>query len=237
MNSKTKKEVRKDEEKKRTLSIQGDDKSRSPGRTAAKVSLNGLINAPILMTELGGIKGCEPGIQDWMEELAETMKEVKDGNSKRIEGMLVGQIYALDALFINLSRKALNAQYVPQLETFTRLAMKAQNQSRATAQTLASIKNPQSTVFMKQANIANGPQQVNNNCNQKQESDGQETLQSSLKNFKTEQNELLNVHEEIDRLDTGATRPSSRDDQEMETLGKVNRPQNRVRQSNRSKKR
>jgi hypothetical protein len=41
-----------------------------------------------------------------------------------------------------------------------RLAFKAQSQSRATIETLAAIKNPP-VVFTRQANIANGPQQVN----------------------------------------------------------------------------
>jgi hypothetical protein len=41
-----------------------------------------------------------------------------------------------------------------------KLALKAQAQCRATIETLAAIKNP--PVFAKQANIANGPQQVNN---------------------------------------------------------------------------
>jgi hypothetical protein len=41
-----------------------------------------------------------------------------------------------------------------------RLALKAQGQCRATAETLALMKNP--PVFARQANIAQGPQQVNN---------------------------------------------------------------------------
>jgi hypothetical protein len=42
-----------------------------------------------------------------------------------------------------------------------RLALKAQSQCRATLETLATVKNPP-VLFAKQANIANGPQQVNN---------------------------------------------------------------------------
>ena len=41
-----------------------------------------------------------------------------------------------------------------------RLAMKAQSQCRATAEALALMKNPQP--YIRQANIAQGPQQVNN---------------------------------------------------------------------------
>ena len=41
-----------------------------------------------------------------------------------------------------------------------RLALKAQSNCRATAETVAFIRNPR-TVFANQANISNGPQQVN----------------------------------------------------------------------------
>lgn len=48
---------------------------------------------------------------------------------------------------------------VDQIDRFTRLALKAQGQCRATVETLAAIKNPP-VVFARQANIAHGPQQV-----------------------------------------------------------------------------
>ncbi len=47
-------------------------------------------------------------------------------------------------------------------ELYLRLALKAQGQCRATLETLAVIKNPTALTFVKQANIAHGPQQVNN---------------------------------------------------------------------------
>ena len=40
--------------------------------------------------------------------------------------------------------------------------IKAQSQCRATLETLAAVKNPQPVAFVQQANIAHGPQQVNN---------------------------------------------------------------------------
>ena len=45
---------------------------------------------------------------------------------------------------------------------YLRLALKAQSQCRATLATLAAVKNPQPVAFVRQANIAHGPQQVNN---------------------------------------------------------------------------
>ena len=57
---------------------------------------------------------------------------------------------------------ALNMGEYPQaFERYMQLALKAQSQCRATLETLAAIKNPP-IVYARQANIANGPQQVNN---------------------------------------------------------------------------
>ena len=52
-------------------------------------------------------------------------------------------------------------EYLDATDRYMRLALKAQAQCRATVETLAEIKNPP-TLFARQANIAHGPQQVNN---------------------------------------------------------------------------
>jgi hypothetical protein len=66
-------------------------------------------------------------------------------------------------------------------EIYLRLALKAQNQCRMTLETLATIKNPPA-VFAKQANIAHGPQQVNN---------GAETLAPAREEKTIQSNELI----------------------------------------------
>lgn len=73
------------------------------------------------------------------------------------------QAHTLDAIFNELARRAaLNmGEYINATDRYLRLALKAQNQCRATLETLAAIKNPP-VIYAKQANIANGPQQVNN---------------------------------------------------------------------------
>jgi len=43
-----------------------------------------------------------------------------------------------------------------------KLALRAQNQCRATIETLSVVKNPPTATFVRQANIAAGHQQVNN---------------------------------------------------------------------------
>jgi hypothetical protein len=86
------------------------------------------------------------------------------GNLGRAEATLMVQVHTLDAIFNNLARRAaLNAgEYLSACETYMRLALKAQSQCRATIETLAEMKYPKPIAFVQQANIANGPQQVNN---------------------------------------------------------------------------
>jgi hypothetical protein len=191
------------------------------------------MNSALLIAEyIGGLYDDKAGLTDWMRALQDKTKAIQSGDMKSVEAVLTGQALALDAIFTDMARKAILNNRMDQLELCMRLALKAQNQSRATLEALAAIKNPQQTVFMKQANIANGPQQVNNNINQEpqsQASNGEGNQPTSPKNFKTEQNELLKANEEIDRLDTGTAGSSSRDDQKMEAVGKVYRAANRRR--------
>jgi hypothetical protein len=99
------------------------------------------------------------------DELSKQCVAVNEGDMKRPEAMLVSQAHALEAIFHELARvAALNIfTNLAAGETCLRLALKAQGQCRATLETLSNIKNPPASVaFVKQANIANGPQQVNN---------------------------------------------------------------------------
>ena len=83
-------------------------------------------------------------------------------SSPRLERTLVSN--DSNSFVGNLARRAaLNmGEYMYAAETYLRLALKAQGQCRATLETLAVIKNPQPIAFVRQANIAHGPQQVNN---------------------------------------------------------------------------
>ena len=78
--------------------------------------------------------------------------------------MLTTQAHTLDTVFNELARRACAnlGEYVNAAERYMRLAFKAQSQCRATIETLAEIKHPKPVAFVQQANIANGPQQVNN---------------------------------------------------------------------------
>lgn len=99
------------------------------------------------------------------EELARCLlmqtEAINNGDMAQVEAMLMSQATALQTLFARLTEKGMAQEYLPQFETHMKLALRAQNQCRATLETLADIKNPP-VVYARQANIANGPQQVNN---------------------------------------------------------------------------
>lgn len=100
-----------------------------------------------------------------IEQLRTQALDVVNGKLARGEGMLAIHAHILDQLFQNLTRRAIaNADegYLSVAETFMRLALKAQSQSRMTWEAIAEIKNPRAVAFVKQANIAAGHQQVNN---------------------------------------------------------------------------
>jgi hypothetical protein len=94
--------------------------------------------------------------------LGEQSRNVIDGDLSRAEAMLMAQAHTLNAMFTALTRRAVVQEYLNQYETHMRLALKAQSQCRATLETLAVIKNPAPVTFVRQANVAHGPQQVNN---------------------------------------------------------------------------
>lgn len=133
-------------------------------------------------------------ITETLEEMLEAIAKVRKGDLSGPEAMLVSQAHSLNAIFSELTRRsALNmGEYIEASEKYMKLALKAQAQCRATIETLAAIKSPP-IVFAKQANIANGPQQVNN---------GPAPLPRAEENTTSPNKLLEHAHEH--RLDPGA---------------------------------
>ena len=97
-----------------------------------------------------------------VHKMFDATREVKAGNLGMLERMLAAQAISLDTMFTDLAWRARLQEGLPQIQTLTGLAFKAQAQCRATIEALAEIKNPKPVAFVKQANIAHGHQQVNN---------------------------------------------------------------------------
>lgn len=109
-----------------------------------------------------GIFGADTDLTAYVAELRMQVDSVKHGDMQGLESMLVAQANTLDMIFNQCARKAAYSEYLNQMQAHLSLALKAQAQCRATLEALAEIKNPRPVAFVKQANITNGPQQVNN---------------------------------------------------------------------------
>lgn len=135
----------------------------SDGRAIGRMLASPSVAAARVMSAAERPDGLRQHID--MPDLAEVLREraerVKSGDLSGLEAMLVNQAIALQSLFVRLAERGMGCDKVPGFEVNMRMALRAQNQARATLETLAAIKNPP-VVFARQANIANGPQQVNN---------------------------------------------------------------------------
>lgn len=143
-------------------------------------------------------------------QLMSQAEAAQKGDLSRAEGMLMVQAHTLDAIFNNLAQRAAAAQNMPQLEQNMRLALKAQSQCRATLESLAAIKNPP-IVYAKQANIANGPQQVNNGIQPQRARENE-----------IEQIQLLRA-DHGEWMDSGATGTPGSSNHALEAVGTINR--------------
>ena len=146
------------------------------------------------------------------EGLIDRAKAVRNNKLGSAEDMLTAQAAALNAIFLELARRSGSnmGEYIQAAETYMRLALKAQAQCRATLETLANIKNPP-VVYARQANIANGPQQVNNGLGT-----------SPASNQASPPNELLET-EHGKRVEPGTAGAAIGVDPALEAVGAIHR--------------
>ena len=148
---------------------------------------------------------------DLIRVMKEIGRDVSNGKMDYLEQTLCSQVVLLDALFNNLTARALGSEYQKNFENVLKLALKAQAQARCTAEALALIKNPQP--YIRQANIAQGHQQVNNTY-------APMPSNTDVRAGEETSNEPSKLLEEIDaeRLDTRKTTETGRVDSELAAL-------------------
>lgn len=185
-----------------------EDEAAALARSITSPTVRGAVTTQAFSKPFG-----EMDLQSLVNELGNQCDNVRSGNLARAESLLTTQAHTLDTIFNELARRAaLNmGEYINATDRYLRLALKAQSQCRATLETLAAIKNPP-VIYAKQANIANGPQQINNGPLAAPV--GGETL--------IEPNKLLE-HQHEQRLDTGTTVAASGADSSMATVGTLDR--------------
>ncbi|HDX0952026.1 TPA: hypothetical protein RNT38_000225 [Stenotrophomonas maltophilia] len=174
----------------------------------------------------GFAKGSEIG--ELVGATQQAVERAKRGGTEQADSLLTSQAIALNAVFLEMSRRAaLNmGSHLRATETYMRLALKAQSQCRSTLETLAEIKNPRAVAFVKQANIAGGHQQVNNLA---PESPGLVPEEAGRAGTKSRPNELLEEISDAQWLDPRAAPAAGAGNPELATVGAGDRPAKRRR--------
>ncbi len=203
------------EEQRRSLRI-----VESPDETAdealARTVIDPVVIGTLTRTEYARTTGLpEASLNCLIARLRANTDAFNSGDTEHVETMLIAQAHTLDQIFNTLAGKAAQnmGEYLSATETYLKLALKAQSQCRATLREASRIKNPPLAGYVGQANIAHGPQQVNNGPINK------------VVDEQNQENELLE-HQDGERLDFGETRTAVGDDSAMEAVGAVNGAEN-----------
>jgi hypothetical protein len=102
-----------------------------------------ITTAQILKTQFGFVEG-SPGFGDCADVLDRVSERARKGDLAMASELPAAQALTLDSVFTEMARRmALNmGEYLGATETYARIAMKAQAQSRATLEALAKLHQP-----------------------------------------------------------------------------------------------
>ena len=125
------------------------------------IPVNEIINPSVLgSTAIASVMGKKQSqsVRDAAKaSVEETLSKVKAGNLEDLEAILVNQVYVLNSLFNELVMQGKSCLAEPAVvrslpnhpKTMLNTALKAQNQCRASVQTIFELKNPKKTTFIK----------------------------------------------------------------------------------------
>jgi hypothetical protein len=179
-----------------------------PEKAAARALLNPVLNSACVAKRFSASNASEIELADYISALVDETKKCKKGDIERAKEMLAAQAHALDAMFSALALRAHQnmGDYLGATETYMKLALRAQSQSRATWEALASLSSTRITNNIAQFNASTAPQPVINRIVVHSASD--ENAPNELKES-----------EHGEWLDARAAKKTSRSHPEMETLG------------------
>ena len=187
----------------------------------AETTLQPTVQAAATLQHYGKGTFADLDLMGLVKALSDQTQAAIEGEMSRGVAMLAAQAHTLDAIFNHLARRATNAEYMDQLDRNLKLALRAQSQSRATWEAIATIKNPSVMGYVRQANFASGPQLVNNASASFEEA-------PRAREYSNLQNKLLD-EKDGERLDPGTACTPGRADPAMATVGEVDRAEDRGR--------
>lgn len=197
--------------KKTSLSTKSDAKN-NQYEIDARHSISASIMSAAVAEHFNKVMFPDVEVYDYSIALDSKIKAVQGGDMSEIEAMLIGQAQALQTIFVSLGRRAGNMTQLKQYTAFMGVALKAQSQSRATIQALIELKYPKQATFVKQANISNGHQQVNNH--------GNADPPARVEKISNQSNELLEINHGSQTMDIGTAQAAGNQDKAMATVAK-----------------
>lgn len=187
------------------------EKGKTKEQQFAEIALSPpTLNTLTACTFTQGLMG-ETSIYESVGVMLDKMDKVKAGDFSDLEATLAAQAVSLNAIFNEMARRcSLNmGEHLHATESYMRLALKAQAQCARTIEVLATMKNPP-VIFAKQANIAQGHQQVNNGSGAPLPAHTGKTI--------NQPNELLEAQHGSKTMDSAATQTASPKNPAMATL-------------------
>lgn len=131
-----------------------------------------------------------------IREIIEEQEKLLDkGDLSSLENMLHSQAHTLNAIFTTMATQMGYAKELKRLESFGRIALKAQNQTRQTISTLAEIKGIKKTTFIHQLNKAHN-QQVNNGAGENLNNSANERVLDNVDRRRTTSSQRENTPDE-----------------------------------------
>ena len=212
----------------RHLTVERLEEGKSQSQQLAAFFTRGVVPVASLVTQyIKDVANDEVSLTDTFNELMQLSDASVGGDLAHAERLLSAQMMALNTIFTGLAHRARTnsvAGYLGAAETYTKLALRAQSQSRQTALALFEMKNPRPVAFVQQANFAAGHQQVNNitpPANVRPSARTRAEQNSSAPN-------KLGMHD-VEGMDTGTQGQTGRADQAFSAVGEVNRTKDRSR--------
>jgi hypothetical protein len=201
---------------------EGEAEELALARTVLRPTVQGAVTVREYSKWFPG-EACDLG--ELVNALSEQTSLVTDGKLERGEAMLAVQAHTLDAIYNNLARRAQNAEYLSQFDTYLKFALRAQAQCRATWEAISEIQNPPIAGYVNQANIAQN-QLVNNDAGNFETST--RTRAQARKNQKAQSKLLEHVDHEPDKwLDRGTSTTAERADSAVEAVEESTGPRTR----------
>lgn len=205
------------------MSDNKNDDLTSEGKQLAEAGLSSVLLNTYTSRMYAQTTTGEMDFTECFKVVVDKAKKITKNDTSELEITLSAQVGSLDAIFASMARMAatsINDKNLHAVEAYMRIALKAQAQCARTIEVLSNIKNPP-IVYAKQANIANGHQQINNGVPQVENPHAHAEKQN-------QQNELLSESANETMDIRGAATPSQAN-QAVEAVGTKHRRKDRRR--------